>query len=34
MLKFLENAGGVRAYLHEIGLSEAQIRALRMRLRS
>ena len=34
MLKFLDNAGGVRAYLREIGLSEAQIRALRARLRS
>ena len=34
MLKFLENAGGVRVYLREIGLSDAQIRALRIRLRS
>jgi protein-tyrosine phosphatase len=33
MLKFLENAGGIRAYLLEIGLSAAEIGALRARLR-
>jgi hypothetical protein len=33
MLKFLENAGGVRAYLGEIGLSSAELDALRTRLR-
>jgi protein-tyrosine phosphatase len=34
MLKFLENAGGVRSYLSDLGLTEEQIRALRARLRS
>jgi protein-tyrosine phosphatase len=34
MLKFLEDAGGIRAYLRDIGLTEAQIAALRARLRS
>jgi protein-tyrosine phosphatase len=33
MLKFLAHAGGVRAYLGEIGLSAAEIAALRARLR-
>ena len=33
MLKFLDNAGGVRAYLRDIGLTAAQIAALRARLR-
>jgi protein-tyrosine phosphatase len=33
MLKFLENAGGIRAYLHDIGLSQDEIAALRARLR-
>jgi len=33
MLKFLEHAGGVRAYLRDIGLSAAQIARLRARLR-
>jgi protein-tyrosine phosphatase len=33
MLKFLEEAGGVRAYLSGIGLSAAEIGALRARLR-
>lgn len=33
MLKFLAHAGGVRAYLGEIGLSRAEIAALRARLR-
>jgi len=33
MLKFLAHAGGVRAYLREIGLSGAEIGALRARLR-
>jgi protein-tyrosine phosphatase len=34
MLKFLENAGGVRGYLRELGLSAEEIEALRARLRS
>jgi len=34
MLKFLENAGGIRAYLEQIGLTAAEIGALRGRLRS
>jgi protein-tyrosine phosphatase len=34
MLKFLENAGGIRVYLRDIGLSVAQVGALRARLRS
>jgi protein-tyrosine phosphatase len=34
MLKFLEDAGGIRAYLRGIGLTQAQIAALRARLRS
>jgi protein-tyrosine phosphatase len=34
MLKFLENAGGVRTYLRDLGLTEEQIGALRARLRS
>jgi len=33
MLKFLEEAGGVRAYLGSIGLSGAEVAALRARLR-
>ena len=33
MLKFLQNAGGVRAYLSALGLSAAEIAALRARLR-
>ena len=33
MLEFLEEAGGTRAYLRDIGLSEAQVAALRARLR-
>jgi protein-tyrosine phosphatase len=33
MLKFLAHAGGVRAYLREIGLSGAEIAVLRARLR-
>ena len=33
MLKFLAHAGGVRAYLQEIGLTRAQIAELRGRLR-
>lgn len=33
MLKFLAHAGGVRAYLREIGLANAQIAALHARLR-
>jgi protein-tyrosine phosphatase len=33
MLKFLAHAGGVRAYLAEIGLSRTEIAALRSRLR-
>ena len=33
MLKFLDDAGGVRAYLRQIGLTETQISALRSRLR-
>lgn len=33
MLKFLEHAGGVRAYLRDIGLSAAEIGRLRARLR-
>jgi protein-tyrosine phosphatase len=33
MLRFLEAAGGVRAYLRQIGLSTAEIRRLRARLR-
>ena len=33
MLKFLAHAGGVRAYLREIGLARAEITALRARLR-
>jgi protein-tyrosine phosphatase len=33
MLKFLAHAGGVRAYLREIGMSGAEITALRARLR-
>ena len=33
MLRFLERAGGVRAYLGEIGLTDAQIARLRARLR-
>jgi protein-tyrosine phosphatase len=33
MLKFLENAGGVRAYLGQIGVSSAELDALRARLR-
>jgi protein-tyrosine phosphatase len=34
MLKFLENAGGIRAYLRDIGLTTAELDALRARLRS
>lgn len=34
MLKFLDDAGGVRAYLRHIGLTETQISALRSRLRA
>jgi protein-tyrosine phosphatase len=34
MLKFLDDAGGVRAYLRQIGLTEQQISALRSRLRA
>lgn len=34
MLKFLENAGGIRAYLMQIGLTADEIDALRGRLRS
>ncbi len=34
MLKFLADAGGVRAYLGQIGLSEREIGRLRARLRS
>jgi protein-tyrosine phosphatase len=34
MLKFLEDAGGIRAYLHDIGLTDTQVAALRARLRS
>ena len=34
MLRFLDNAGGIRAYLRDIGLSAEQIAALRARLRS
>lgn len=34
MLKFLADAGGIHAYLHDIGLSDAQVAALRARLRS
>ncbi len=34
MLKFLAGAGGIRAYLHDIGLTDAQVAALRARLRS
>jgi hypothetical protein len=34
MLGFLEAAGGVRAYLAQIGLSSREIRRLRARLRS
>jgi protein-tyrosine phosphatase len=33
MLKFLAHAGGVRAYLREIGLTSGEIAALRARLR-
>jgi protein-tyrosine phosphatase len=33
MLKFLETAGGVRAYLKQIGLSDEEIAQLRARLR-
>jgi hypothetical protein len=33
MLSFLEAAGGVRAYLAQIGLSAAEIAQLRARLR-
>ena len=33
MLKFLSDAGGVRAYLGEIGLASEEITALRARLR-
>jgi protein-tyrosine phosphatase len=33
MLKFLEDAGGIRAYLRDIGLTDAQVAALRARLR-
>lgn len=33
MLKFLAHAGGVRAYLREIGLANGEIAALRARLR-
>ena len=33
MLKFLDNAGGVRAYLGQIGLSSARAAQLRARLR-
>jgi protein-tyrosine phosphatase len=33
MLKFLEDAGGIRAYLRDIGLTDAQVGALRARLR-
>jgi protein-tyrosine phosphatase len=33
MLRFLENAGGVRSYLAQIGLSPQEIARLRMRLR-
>ena len=33
MLKFLEAAGGVRAYLAQIGLSGEEIAQLRARLR-
>ncbi len=31
MLRFLENAGGIRVYLRDIGLSVAQVGALRAR---
>jgi protein-tyrosine phosphatase len=34
MLEFLEDAGGVRAYLAEIGVNEEQVRQLRARLRT
>lgn len=34
MLKFLDAAGGVRSYLAQIGLTDAEVRALRARLRS
>ena len=33
MLAYLDRAGGIRAYLHGIGLSEAQVERLRARLR-
>ena len=33
MLQFLEDAGGIRAYLRDIGLGDAQVTALRTRLR-
>jgi protein-tyrosine phosphatase len=33
MLKFLEDAGGIRAYLRDIGVTDAQVTALRARLR-
>jgi len=34
MLQFLADAGGVRAYLEQIGLKEPEIERLRGRLRS
>ncbi len=34
MLRFLEEAGGIRAYLRDIGLTGSQVAALRARLRS
>jgi protein-tyrosine phosphatase len=33
MLNFLDQAGGIRAYLRDIGLSDGQVTALRARLR-
>jgi hypothetical protein len=33
MLTFLAQAGGVRGYLRQIGLTPAQVRQLRARLR-
>jgi hypothetical protein len=34
MLQFLQDAGGIRTYLRDIGLSDAQVLALRARLRT
>jgi hypothetical protein len=33
MLRFLARAGGVRAYLRQIGLTEPEVQRLRARLR-